>query len=51
MHYSFLMLAMRTNITEDKTVLRYERSGDRLYLLSFFNSVGSINFPLLKEIF
>jgi hypothetical protein len=36
------MLA-RTNTIEDKTVLRYEKSGDKLDLLSFFNSAVPIN--------
>ncbi len=34
-HYSFLMFATRTNTTEDKIVLRFENSGDKLNLLSF----------------
>jgi hypothetical protein len=34
--YSFLMLARRTNIIEDKIVLRYEKSGNKLDLRSFF---------------
>jgi hypothetical protein len=42
-HNSFLILATRTNTTEDKIVLRYENSGDKLDLLSFFNSVVSLN--------
>jgi hypothetical protein len=29
-----LMLARRTNISEDKTVFRYEKSGNKLDLLS-----------------
>jgi hypothetical protein len=37
------MLAMRTDITEDKIVLRYEKSGDKLDLISLFNSAASIN--------
>jgi len=37
------MLARRTNITEDKIALRYEKSGDRLDLLCFFISAGIIN--------
>jgi hypothetical protein len=37
------MLARRTNITEDKIVLRCEKTGDKLDLLSFFNSAVSIN--------
>ncbi len=31
-HYSLLMLARRTNITEDKIVLRYEKSENKLDL-------------------
>jgi hypothetical protein len=34
-HYSFLMIARRTNITEDKIVLRYEKNGNKLELISF----------------
>jgi hypothetical protein len=37
------MLAKRTKITEDKIILRYEKSGDKLGLLFFFNSAVSIN--------
>jgi hypothetical protein len=40
---SFLLLARRTNITEDKIVLRYEKIRNKLDLLSFFNSVLLIN--------
>jgi hypothetical protein len=29
------MLAMRTNTIEDKIALRYEKSGDKIELLSF----------------
>jgi hypothetical protein len=39
----FLMLAARTNITEDKIVLRYEKSGVKIDMLSFFNSAVSLN--------
>ncbi len=39
----FLMLAARKNITEDKIVLRYEKSGVKKDLLSFFNSAVSLN--------
>jgi hypothetical protein len=42
-HYSYLILATRTYTTEDKIVLRYENSGDKLDLLSLFNSVVSQN--------
>jgi hypothetical protein len=42
-YYSFLMLATRTNTAENKIVLRYENSGDKLDLLSFFNSPVSLN--------
>jgi hypothetical protein len=42
-HYSFLMLTRSTNITEDKKVLRYEKSENKLDLLSFFNSAVSMN--------
>jgi hypothetical protein len=41
-HYSFLMLARRTNITEEEIVLRYGKSQNKLDLLSFFNSAASI---------
>ncbi len=37
----FSMLVTRTNITEDKIILRYEESGVRPTF--FFNSVTSIN--------
>ncbi len=37
------MLARRTNATEDKIFLRYEKSGDKLGLLPFFNSAASLN--------
>jgi hypothetical protein len=40
-HYSFSMLATRTNTTEDKIVLRYEKSVDMLDLFSFFFKVQS----------
>jgi hypothetical protein len=42
-NYSFLMFATRTNTTENKIVLRYENSGDKLNLLSIFNSAVSLN--------
>ncbi len=42
-HYSFLMLARRTKITQDKIFLRYEKSGDKLGLLFFINNAVSIN--------
>jgi hypothetical protein len=37
-HYSFLMLARRTHIIEDKIVLKYEKSENKLDLRYFFNS-------------
>jgi hypothetical protein len=49
-HYSFLILATRTSTTEDKMVLRYEKSGYKLDLLSIFNSAASKTLKL-KEIF
>jgi hypothetical protein len=41
--YSFLMLATRTNTTEDKIVLRYKKIEDKLNLLPIFNRAVSLN--------
>ncbi len=49
-HYSFSMLASKTNITEDKIVLRYEKSGDKLGLLLFFKQC-SVNKSLKLRVF
>jgi hypothetical protein len=35
------MLASKTNITEDKIVLRYEKTGDKLDLLFFFKQCSA----------
>ncbi len=45
------MLSTRTNITQDKILLRYEESGDKLNLLLFFYQCSLNNFTKLKEIF
>ncbi len=50
LHYSVLMLARRTNATEDKIVLRYQKSGDKLGLLPFFNSAASLNSQVFRNL-
>ncbi len=49
-HYIFLMFAIRTNITADKIVLRYEKSWDTLDLLWSFNNSVSINTVIKVEV-
>ncbi len=44
------MLARRTNISEYKIVLRYEKSGDKLDMLFFFNSEVSKNIYRLENL-
>ncbi len=44
------MLAKRTNTIEDKIALRYEKSGDKIELLSFLNnSAVSLNLQTLRK--
>jgi hypothetical protein len=48
-HYSFFILARRKNITEDKIVLWYDKSGEKLDLVSFLNSAVSINLKIWEK--
>jgi hypothetical protein len=44
------MLARRINTTEDKIVLRYEKSGDKLGLLPFLNTPASLNLSSFRNL-
>ncbi len=50
LHYSVLMLARRTNTTENKIDLWYEKSGAKLGLLPFLNTPASLNLSSFRNL-